>query len=144
MERPGQRPHKLEEALTAAIDGRRAAEEECLEAATRAAGAEERLAKAERLAAGRQAEPRDDDMRARQQECVEKDMPQRLAAGDAADLHAAAGEGRLADLGAGLTAKGAEGTLAAGAPRRAPPTSPCPLSPAPGRRGGRARRGGAR
>ena len=38
--------------------------------------------------------------------------------GDAArfPLHAAAADGRLADLGAGLTAKDAEGTLAAGAP----------------------------
>ena len=47
-------------------------------------------------------------------------------------LHAAAEEGRLADLPAELTAKDAEGTLAAGTPCRAPPNSPCPLSPAPG------------
>ena len=40
------------------------------------------------------------------------------------ELHAAAEDGRLADLGAGLTAKGAEGTLAAGTPCRAPPNPP--------------------
>ena len=63
--------------------------------------------------------------------------------GDAArfPLHAAAADGRLADLGAGLTAKDAGGTLAAGAPCRTPPNSPCPLSPAPGLCGGSA--GGA-
>ena len=44
-------------------------------------------------------------------------------------LHAAAGGGRLAVLAAELTAKDAEGTLDAGAPCRAPPNSPCPLSP---------------
>ena len=45
--------------------------------------------------------------------------------GDAArhPLHAAAYDGRLADLGAGLTAKQADGTLAAGAPCRTPPNS---------------------
>ena len=47
------------------------------------------------------------------------------------NLHTAAHDGRLADLRAGLTAKGAEGTLAAGTPCHAPPNSPCPLSPAP-------------
>eukprot|EP01045_Picozoa_sp_COSAG04_P015262 COSAG04_NODE_1193_length_7792_cov_7.972442_9_plen_69_part_00 len=41
------------------------------------------------------------------------------------ELHAAANDGRLADLAAQVTAKDAEGTLAAGAPCRA---SPCPLS----------------
>ena len=39
------------------------------------------------------------------------------------ELHAAAKNGRLADLRAGLTAMDAEGTLAAGAPCRAPPNS---------------------
>ena len=48
------------------------------------------------------------------------------------ELHTAAKEGQLGDLRCGVTAKDAEGTLAAGAPRRAPPDSPCPLSPAPG------------
>ena len=43
------------------------------------------------------------------------------------ELHAAAKEGRLVDLSAGIMAKDAEGTLAAGAPCRAPPNSPCPL-----------------
>ena len=57
------------------------------------------------------------------------------------ELHAAAMDGRLTDVATELTAKGAEGTLAAGAPCRAPPNSPCPLSPAPGLRGGSA--GGA-
>ena len=57
------------------------------------------------------------------------------------ELHAAATEGRLADLSTELTAKDAEGTLAAGAPCRAPPNSLRPLSPAPGLRGGSA--GGA-
>ena len=55
------------------------------------------------------------------------------------ELHAAAEDGRLADLRDGLTAKGAEGTLAAGAPCRAPPNCPaCPLSPALGLCGGSA------
>eukprot|EP01045_Picozoa_sp_COSAG04_P015254 COSAG04_NODE_1193_length_7792_cov_7.972442_1_plen_114_part_10 len=58
------------------------------------------------------------------------------------ELHAAVGEGRLADLADGLRKKDAEGTLAAGAPCRAPPNSPCPLSPAPGVRGGSAGRAG--
>ena len=50
--------------------------------------------------------------------------PQRLGAArmPSNELHAAAHKGRLPDLRAQVTAKGAEGTLAAGAPFRAPPT----------------------
>ena len=67
-------------------------------------------------------------------------VPQRLRAPRMPEneLHDAAYTGRLADLRAGLTAKDAEGTLAAGTPCRAPPNSPCPLSPAPGLCGGSA------
>eukprot|EP01045_Picozoa_sp_COSAG04_P047875 COSAG04_NODE_18092_length_449_cov_0.872159_1_plen_92_part_01 len=64
-----------------------------------------------------------------------------MGAGASNELHVAAQHGRLAELRAGLTAKDAEGTLATGAPCRAPPNSPCPLSPAPGLCGGSA--GGA-
>ncbi len=64
-----------------------------------------------------------------------------MAEEGAADLHAAAGQGRLADLGSELLTKEAEGTLAAGTPCRTPPNSPCPRSPAPGLCGGSA--GGA-
>ena len=39
------------------------------------------------------------------------------------ELHAAAFDGRLAELSAALTAKDAEGTLATGAPCRTPPNS---------------------
>ena len=55
--------------------------------------------------------------------------PQRLRAPRMPEneLHSAAKLGRLADLRAELTAKDAEGTLAAGAPCRAPPNPPCPL-----------------
>eukprot|EP01045_Picozoa_sp_COSAG04_P022305 COSAG04_NODE_2502_length_4005_cov_2.639017_1_plen_186_part_10 len=49
------------------------------------------------------------------------------------ELHNAVSEGRLADLAAELTAKDAEGTLAAGAPCRAPhPTPPALSHPRPG------------
>ena len=60
--------------------------------------------------------------------------------GDAAryPLHAAAQDGRLAALGAELRAKQEEGSLAAGAPCRAPPSSPwwtCHARSGRGRRG---------
>ena len=56
--------------------------------------------------------------------------PQRLRAPrmPANELHTAARQGRQADLADGLTAKDAEGTLAAGAPCRTLPNSPWPLS----------------
>ena len=49
---------------------------------------------------------------------------------NAVDLHAAATQGRLEDLVAGLRKKDAAGQLEAGTACRAPPNSPCTLSPA--------------
>ena len=67
--------------------------------------------------------------------------PDGLTVAERPELHAAAKEGRLADMADGLLKKQAAGQLAAGTPCRTPPSSPCPLSPAPGLCGGSA--GGA-
>eukprot|EP01045_Picozoa_sp_COSAG04_P018727 COSAG04_NODE_1754_length_5687_cov_2.326593_11_plen_428_part_01 len=104
--------------------------EQGLEAGLAAVASEE-----ERLAAVRRAMPEYDETVQRVMQVVENSFR------DLVTLHGAAEEGQLEDLAAAMLAKDAEGTLAAGAPCRAPPDSPCPLSPAPGLRGGSA--GGA-
>ena len=70
----------------------------------------------ERLAAVRAMEPRYDEMVERGMERARHALMAQPHA-----LHAAAGDGRLADLAAGLTAKDAAEQLGAGTPCRAPP-----------------------